>query len=55
MLGIVVLGESLQWNQPAGAIVVLTGVALVQGFLRPFRERPSTQGRPTTPESRPAG
>lgn len=55
MLGIVVLGESLQWNQPAGAIVVLTGVALVQGFLRPFRQRPSTQGRPTTPGSQPAG
>lgn len=46
LLGILILGEALQWNQPAGALVVLTGVALVQGFLKPFRERPAALPRP---------
>lgn len=32
-LGIVVLGESLTWNQPVGAMVVLLGVAVAQGLL----------------------
>ena len=34
LLGIVVLGEALEWNQPVGAVVVLVGVALSQGRLR---------------------
>jgi drug/metabolite transporter (DMT)-like permease len=34
VLGVVVLGEALTWNQPAGALVVLLGVALTQGRLR---------------------
>ena len=34
VLGVVVLGESLTWNQPVGALVVLLGVALSQGRLR---------------------
>lgn len=33
-VGIVVLGESLTWNEPLGAVIVLLGVAFVQGFLR---------------------
>jgi drug/metabolite transporter (DMT)-like permease len=33
VLGVVVLGERLSWNQPAGAAVVLLGVALAQGRL----------------------
>lgn len=32
--GIAVLGEALTWNEPVGALVVLAGVALVQGFVR---------------------
>ena len=39
LLGILVLGEPLTWNQPVGALLVLAGVALVQGFLRPLPER----------------
>ncbi len=31
VLGIVVLGEALSWNQPVGAVVVLVGVAISQG------------------------
>ena len=34
VLGIVVLGEALSWNQPIGAVVVLVGVAISQGRLR---------------------
>jgi drug/metabolite transporter (DMT)-like permease len=33
-LGIVLLGESLTWNLPVGAAIVLTGVAIAQGLLR---------------------
>ena len=33
VLGVVVLGEALAWNQPLGAAVVLLGVALSQGRL----------------------
>jgi len=32
-LGILVLGESLTWNQPVGAAIVLLGVAVAQGLL----------------------
>jgi drug/metabolite transporter (DMT)-like permease len=33
-LGVLVLGEPLRWNEPAGAVVVLLGIALSQGRLR---------------------
>jgi drug/metabolite transporter (DMT)-like permease len=32
-LGILVLGESLTWNQPVGAVIVLLGVAVARGVL----------------------
>lgn len=32
--GIVLLGEHLRWNEPAGAVVVLAGIAVGQGLLR---------------------
>ena len=48
-LGVTLLGESLTWNQPAGALLVLTGVALVQGFLTPLPERPDPPAPATTP------
>jgi len=38
LLGIVVLGESLTWNLPVGAAIVLLGVAVAQGLFR--RKRP---------------
>lgn len=34
LLGVVVLGEALQWNEPVGAVVILLGVAVSEGILR---------------------
>ena len=31
--GVLLLGEALTWNQPVGALIVLSGVALVQGLV----------------------
>ncbi|GAA1659393.1 DMT family transporter [Catellatospora bangladeshensis] len=39
LLGILVLDESLHWNQPVGALIVLLGVAVAQGALS--RRRPA--------------
>ena len=39
VLGAVVLSEAVHWNQPVGAAVLLTGVAISQGRLRPVRAR----------------
>jgi drug/metabolite transporter (DMT)-like permease len=33
LVGVVVLGEALEWYQPVGAVIVLTGVAVSQGVL----------------------
>jgi drug/metabolite transporter (DMT)-like permease len=40
LLGVLVLNESLTWNQPVGALVVLTGVAVAQGLVRLPRRQP---------------
>lgn len=37
LVGIVVLGERLTWNQPAGGLIVLLGVAVSQGLLSRHR------------------
>ncbi|MFB8388091.1 DMT family transporter [Microbacterium sp. NPDC055910] len=37
VLGIIVLGESLGWNEPIGALVVFAGILLVQDRLKPIR------------------
>ncbi|MFF0375736.1 DMT family transporter [Actinoplanes missouriensis] len=37
VVGVLVLGEHLHWNQPVGALIVLIGVAVSQGLLRPPR------------------
>jgi drug/metabolite transporter (DMT)-like permease len=34
VLGVVVLGERISWNEPVGGLVVILGVALGQGLLR---------------------
>jgi drug/metabolite transporter (DMT)-like permease len=34
LLGVLVLGETLTWNEPVGAVVLLLGIALSQGRLR---------------------
>ena len=43
--GVVLLNEGIVWNEPAGALVVLAGVALAQGWL-PGRARKTTMSRP---------
>ncbi|CAM4285528.1 DMT family transporter [Nocardiopsis rhodophaea] len=45
--GVVILGESLAWNEPVGAAIVILGAALSRGALRPRRPRPD--GTPTPP------
>lgn len=45
-LGIVVLHESLSWNQPVGALVVLIGVAVAQGLIGPRRRRRTAAEEP---------
>ncbi|WP_327590263.1 DMT family transporter [Nonomuraea sp. NBC_00507] len=37
--GVVVLGETISWNQPVGAVIILAAIALTQGALRRSRER----------------
>lgn len=44
-LGALVLGEPLRWNQPVGAAVLITGIALSQGAIGP---RASASSPPTT-------
>jgi drug/metabolite transporter (DMT)-like permease len=34
-LGALVLNEPLSWNQPVGAVVLITGIAVAQGRIRP--------------------
>jgi drug/metabolite transporter (DMT)-like permease len=53
IFGVALLGETLTWNQPAGAVVVIAGVAVSQGRLRSSRSshlsrdrRASARGRP---------
>lgn len=44
LLGVLVLGEALTWYQVVGAVIVLTGAAMVQGLIgsRPSGRRPSS-------------
>ena len=49
VIGVTVLDERLHWNQPAGAAVVLAGVALSQGLLTRRRARPRPDPAPISP------
>jgi drug/metabolite transporter (DMT)-like permease len=51
LLGATVLGEALHWNQPAGAVVLLVGIAVSQGLLGALtgsssKRRPAPTGPP---------
>ena len=37
LFGVLVLGETLHWNQPVGTAVLLAGVAISQGRLARLR------------------
>lgn len=46
LLGVLLLGEHLRWNEPVGALVVLLGVGISQGALsrlRPRRKAPAPE------------
>jgi drug/metabolite transporter (DMT)-like permease len=49
IVGVLVLGEHLAWNQPVGALVVLAGVAVSQGLFG-SRPRDAAPARPTSQE-----
>lgn len=52
VLGAIVLGEAIHWNQPVGAIVLLGGIAISQGRLRAAAHRRVTSvGRPRSSTS----
>jgi drug/metabolite transporter (DMT)-like permease len=45
IVGVAFLGESLTWNEPAGAVLILVGAALAQGRFR-RRSRATTSEQP---------
>ncbi|MFD1933589.1 MULTISPECIES: DMT family transporter [Nonomuraea] len=47
--GVIVLGESITWNQPVGALVILMAIAMTQGLVRLSRAPSAAvpQGEPT--------
>ncbi|GAA3334729.1 hypothetical protein GCM10020358_00310 [Amorphoplanes nipponensis] len=47
VVGVLILGEHLVWNQPLGALIVLTGVAVSQGVLTRRRRDPRPPDDPT--------
>ena len=47
--GVVFLGEHLTWNQPAGALVVLLGIAVIQGAVPRRAGRRAAAPTPTAP------
>ncbi|HEX5565348.1 MAG TPA: DMT family transporter [Streptomyces sp.] len=51
-LGIAVLGESVSWNEPVGALITVAGIAVSQGRV-PARRRSVPLPRPTTVTARP--
>ncbi|MBN9178327.1 MAG: DMT family transporter [Microbacterium sp.] len=49
LLGVVILGETLTWNEPVGALVVFVGILLAQNRLRPPRRSGKTTGADAAP------
>lgn len=54
LIGAVVLDERLTWHQPAGALVVLLGVAVTQGLIGRRRPAPIPAGPAAVPPAEPA-
>jgi drug/metabolite transporter (DMT)-like permease len=53
VLGALVLHEPLSWNQPVGAVVLITGIAVAQGRIR--RVRGAETPEPAAPAGAPFG
>ncbi|MBL3671249.1 DMT family transporter [Streptomyces sp. M2CJ-2] len=55
-LGITVLGESITWSEPVGAMIVVVGIAISQGRIRTRRSTPThplnTPGQGQRPDRR---
>lgn len=51
LLGVVVLGEQLSWNEPVGALIVFFGILLAQDRRRRGERAPSVTGAPVTSPS----
>jgi drug/metabolite transporter (DMT)-like permease len=47
VLGVVLLGETLSWNQPVGALVVVLGIAISQNLLARRSSVPAVAAAPT--------
>lgn len=55
-LGILILGETVTWNEPVGALAVFTGILLAQDRLRLRRvTRPGERGAPASASRPPSG
>jgi hypothetical protein len=51
VLGVLVLGERVRWNEPVGGVVILVGIALASGVLGRRRRTAvveETAARPVT-------
>jgi drug/metabolite transporter (DMT)-like permease len=54
VLGVLVLGEALHWNQPVGTVVLLAGVAMSQGRIGAGRAAAANRAQPAELGARPA-
>jgi drug/metabolite transporter (DMT)-like permease len=56
VLGIAVLSETLSWNEPAGATIVVLGILTARNRIAPVARRiPRRLRRPSQPAARPDG
>ncbi|HEY8473197.1 MAG TPA: DMT family transporter [Natronosporangium sp.] len=61
LVGVIVLNETLHWFQPVGALIVLSGIAVMQGLPVSFRRRraestlatPAPAGQPASATAKP--
>jgi drug/metabolite transporter (DMT)-like permease len=52
-LGSMILGETITWNEPVGALIVISGIALSQGRLRPPARNPASSANNPRKAERP--
>jgi drug/metabolite transporter (DMT)-like permease len=52
LLGVIILGEHLSWNEPVGALIVFLGILLAQDRLRRRRKNEEADAAASAPSSR---
>lgn len=52
LLGVIILGEQLSWNEPVGALIVFLGILLAQDRLRRRRKDEKADAAASAPSSR---